>query len=86
MASRWAGAIRTLTEAGEAELRSWATTAWVRAGGFRDELFLKLLGASALGPQALTTLIEAQRQTYLSELGAWPASAGPTPTSRWSPS
>ncbi|GGN26791.1 PadR family transcriptional regulator [Streptomyces fuscichromogenes] len=58
----------TLTEAGEAELRSWATTAWVRVGGFRDELFLKLLGAVALGPQALTTLIEAQRQTYLSEL------------------
>ncbi|MFJ8156953.1 PadR family transcriptional regulator [Streptomyces sp. NPDC094468] len=58
----------TLTEAGEAELRSWATTAWVRVGGFRDELFLKLLGASALGAQALTTLIESQRQTYLSEL------------------
>ncbi|MFD6530701.1 helix-turn-helix transcriptional regulator [Streptomyces sp. NPDC060184] len=58
----------TLTEAGEAELRSWATTAWVRVGGFRDELFLKLLGASALGPQALATLIESQRQTYLSEL------------------
>ncbi|MFF4709458.1 PadR family transcriptional regulator [Streptomyces sp. NPDC001288] len=58
----------TLTEAGEAELRSWATTAWVRVGGFRDELFLKLLGASALGEQALTALIESQRQTYLSEL------------------
>ncbi|MEV7035899.1 PadR family transcriptional regulator [Streptomyces sp. NPDC093272] len=58
----------TLTEAGEAELRTWATTAWVRVGGFRDELFLKLLGASALGAQALTTLIESQRQTYLSEL------------------
>ena len=29
----------TLTEAGDAELRSWATTAWVRVGGFRDELF-----------------------------------------------
>ncbi|MFE2215423.1 PadR family transcriptional regulator [Streptomyces canus] len=58
----------TLTEAGEAELRSWATTAWVRVGGFRDELFLKLLGAVALGPQALATLIDSQRQTYLSEL------------------
>ncbi|MEE1670699.1 helix-turn-helix transcriptional regulator [Streptomyces sp. WAC07094] len=58
----------TLTEAGEAELREWATTAWVRTGGFRDELFLKLLGAVALGPQALTALIESQRQTYLSEL------------------
>ncbi|QKW17893.1 PadR family transcriptional regulator [Kitasatospora sp. NA04385] len=58
----------TLTEAGEAELRSWATSAWVRVGGFRDELFLKLLGASTLGPQALAELIESQRQTYLSEL------------------
>ncbi|MFF4837029.1 helix-turn-helix transcriptional regulator [Streptomyces sp. NPDC001315] len=58
----------TLTEAGEAELRSWATTSWVRVGGFRDELFLKLLGAAALGTQALGTLIESQRQTYLSEL------------------
>lgn len=40
----------------------------MRVGGFRDELFLKLLGAVALGLQALTTLIDAQRQTYLSEL------------------
>ncbi|WP_328584722.1 PadR family transcriptional regulator [Streptomyces sp. NBC_00370] len=58
----------TLTEAGETELRAWATTPWVRVGGFRDELFLKLLGAVALGPQVLDGLIEAQRQTYLSEL------------------
>ncbi|MFF2996555.1 PadR family transcriptional regulator [Streptomyces sp. NPDC057950] len=58
----------TLTEAGEGELRDWATTAWVRVGGFRDELFLKLLGAVALGPQTLDKLIESQRQTYLSEL------------------
>ncbi|MET9123366.1 MULTISPECIES: PadR family transcriptional regulator [unclassified Streptomyces] len=58
----------TLTEAGERELRDWATTAWVRVGGFRDELFLKLLGAVALGPQTLDKLIESQRQTYLSEL------------------
>ncbi|MGW3154164.1 PadR family transcriptional regulator [Streptomyces sp. NPDC001089] len=58
----------TLTEAGESELRDWATTAWVRVGGFRDELFLKLLGAVALGPQSLDKLIESQRQTYLSEL------------------
>jgi len=58
----------TLTEAGRTELNTWATSAWVRVGGFRDELFLKLLGAVALGPHALTALIEAQRQTYLSEL------------------
>jgi DNA-binding PadR family transcriptional regulator len=58
----------TLTEAGAQELHQWATTAWVRSGGFRDELFLKLFGATALGPQALTALVADQRQTYLSEL------------------
>ncbi|MEU1532044.1 PadR family transcriptional regulator [Streptomyces fagopyri] len=58
----------TLTPAGSAELETWATTAWVRTGGFRDEIFLKLLGAVALGTEALVTLIETQRQTYLSEL------------------
>ncbi|MDH6218003.1 PadR family transcriptional regulator [Streptomyces pseudovenezuelae] len=58
----------TLTPSGADEVHTWATTAWVRTGGFRDELFLKLLGAVALGPEALATLIETQRQTYLSEL------------------
>ncbi|MEW2520651.1 PadR family transcriptional regulator [Actinacidiphila alni] len=58
----------TLTEAGAAEVRQWATTAWVRSGGFRDELFLKLFGATALGPAALAELVADQRQTYLSEL------------------
>ncbi|MGW3630316.1 PadR family transcriptional regulator [Streptomyces sp. NPDC005122] len=58
----------TLTPSGKAEMDAWATTAWVRTGGFRDEVFLKLLGAVALGAEALVTLIEAQRQTYLSEL------------------
>ncbi|WP_432173472.1 PadR family transcriptional regulator [Streptomyces sp. Tue6028] len=58
----------TLTPAGNAEVRAWATTASVRTGGFRDEVFLKLLGAVALGSEALGSLIETQRQTYLSEL------------------
>lgn len=58
----------TLTPAGREELGEWATGAWVRTGGFRDELFLKLFGASSLGPQALTALVTAQRQAYLSEL------------------
>ncbi|MFI6565209.1 PadR family transcriptional regulator [Streptomyces sp. NPDC050534] len=58
----------TLTPAGDAEMRTWATTAWVRTGGFRDEVFLKLLGAAALGTDALAALIDTQRQTYLSEL------------------
>ncbi|MDX3239002.1 PadR family transcriptional regulator [Streptomyces sp. ME03-5709C] len=60
----------TLTRQGMDELGSWATTAWVRTGGYRDELFLKLFGAASLGPDALETLVAAQRQTYLSELAA----------------
>src|SRR3954469_12311565 len=58
----------TLTPAGRQELQGWATSAWVRTGGFRDELFLKLFGASSLGPQALSALVTTQRQTYVSEL------------------
>lgn len=58
----------TLTPSGQEELMDWATSAWVRTGGFRDELFLKLFGAASLGPDALNTLVTAQRQTYLSEL------------------
>ncbi|WP_128381996.1 PadR family transcriptional regulator [Streptomyces cavernae] len=57
-----------LTAAGREELREWATSAWVRTGGFRDELFLKLFGASALGTDALSSFVTAQRQAYLSEL------------------
>ncbi len=41
-----------LTSAGQEEVRQWATSAWVRTGGFRDELFLKLFGASVLGSDA----------------------------------
>ncbi|MFD3454557.1 PadR family transcriptional regulator [Streptomyces sp. NPDC058691] len=57
-----------LTPAGQDELSSWATTAWMRTGGFRDELFLKLFGAASLGSGTLDALVTAQRQTYLSEL------------------
>ncbi|MEU1540614.1 PadR family transcriptional regulator [Actinacidiphila glaucinigra] len=60
----------TLTAQGMDELGTWARTAWVRTGGYRDELFLKLFGAAKLGPGALDTLVAAQRQTYLSELAA----------------
>ncbi|MGW3097345.1 PadR family transcriptional regulator [Streptomyces sp. NPDC001102] len=58
----------TLTAAGDDELRNWATSAWVRTGGFRDELFLKLFGASSLGRDALDTLVTAQQRTYVAEL------------------
>lgn len=40
-----------------------------RAPADAAQLFLKLFGATRLGPQALTRLVEAQRRTYLAELG-----------------
>jgi DNA-binding PadR family transcriptional regulator len=58
----------SLTASGQDELREWATSAWVRTGGFRDELFLKLVGASSLGPDALDAFIAAQSRSYLAEL------------------
>jgi DNA-binding PadR family transcriptional regulator len=57
-----------LTPAGAEELRVWAATPHVRANGYRDELFLKLLGAARLGSEALTTLVAAQRTASLAEL------------------
>jgi hypothetical protein len=59
----------TLSPAGRRELEGWATSAWVRTSGFRDELFLKLFGAARLGPESLSAFVATQRQTYLSELG-----------------
>jgi DNA-binding PadR family transcriptional regulator len=59
-----------LTGQGRQELLEWATSPWVRTSGFRDELFLKLLGAARLGPETLAALVAAQRETYLAEIGA----------------
>lgn len=61
------------------ELRNWATSAWIRAGGFRDELFLEPFGASALGCDALSAFVTAQRRVF----GApTPASSGGPPHRR----
>jgi DNA-binding PadR family transcriptional regulator len=57
-----------LTREGAAELMNWATSPHVRSGGFRDELFLKLLAASRLGTDTLTAFVTAQRQTLLADL------------------
>ncbi|WP_433415162.1 PadR family transcriptional regulator [Microtetraspora malaysiensis] len=62
--------IYQLTPGGAEELQTWATTPWVRTSGFRDELFLKLLGASRLGPEKLAAFVSAQRQAHLADLGA----------------
>jgi DNA-binding PadR family transcriptional regulator len=59
----------TLSPEGLREFQGWATSAWVRTSGFRDELFLKLFGAARLGPETLAAFVATQSQTYLSELG-----------------
>jgi DNA-binding PadR family transcriptional regulator len=59
----------TLSREGLSELEGWATSAWVRTSGYRDELFLKLFGAARLGEPALGAFVRAQRQAYLSDLG-----------------
>lgn len=58
-----------LTRAGREELDRWLRTPFVRPA-YRDELFLKLLGASQVGPEALQRLIDVQREAYLGELAA----------------
>jgi DNA-binding PadR family transcriptional regulator len=58
-----------LTRAGKDELEGWLETPFVRPA-YRDELFLKLFGASRLGPAAVHRLVGVQREAYLGELAA----------------
>lgn len=58
-----------LTKAGREELNRWLDTPFVRPA-YRDELFLKLLGASRLGRPRLEALVRLQREAYLGELKA----------------
>lgn len=58
-----------LTKAGREELDRWLETPFVRPA-YRDELFLKLLGASRLGRPRLEALVRLQREAYLGELKA----------------
>lgn len=58
-----------LTKAGREELDRWLDTPFVRPA-YRDELFLKLLGASRLGRPRLEALVRLQREAYLGELKA----------------
>jgi DNA-binding PadR family transcriptional regulator len=59
-----------ITRKGRKELAQWLTTPFVRAGGYRDDFFLKLLAAARLGRSDLETVLSVQRKAYLSELGA----------------
>lgn len=58
-----------LTRAGSEELERWLETPFVRSA-YRDELFLKLFGASQLGTAHVQKLVAVQREGYLGELAA----------------
>lgn len=58
-----------LTRAGSQELEHWLETPFVRPA-YRDELFLKLFGASQLGTAQVQKLADVQRKAYHGELAA----------------
>ena len=59
-----------ITRAGREELDEWLETPFVRAGGYRDDFFLKLAAASRLGRNQLKAVLRKQREAYLAELAA----------------
>jgi len=59
-----------LSKAGREELESWLDTPFVRQGGYRDDLFLKLSAASWLGSDRIRSVARVQREAYLAELAA----------------
>ena len=56
-----------LTKRGREELEAWLRTPFVRRA-FRDDLFLKLMGASLLGRKRLEELLRLQREAFVGEL------------------
>jgi DNA-binding PadR family transcriptional regulator len=58
-----------LTRTGREELDSWLDTPFVRPA-YRNDLFLKLLAASRLGPADLQALVLLQREAFMGELAA----------------
>jgi DNA-binding PadR family transcriptional regulator len=71
---RIAGAVRpdrrvyALTDAGREELAEWLEQPAERTGGYRDELFFKLLVASRHGADAVAAVVSRQRAHQLGEL------------------
>jgi len=60
--------VYALTAAGRAELSSWLEQPAERSGGYRDELFFKLLVASRAGADVVATVVARQRTYQLGEL------------------
>lgn len=56
-----------LTKSGREELDNWLDTPFVRPA-YRNDLFLKLLAASRLGPADLQALVLLQREAFMGEL------------------
>lgn len=61
--------VHELTAEGRAELDRWLAAATRRAGGFRDEFFLKVVAAQRGGDRAvLSTVLQTRREQLLGEL------------------
>lgn len=59
-----------LTGSGRKELDRWLGQPALRQGGYRNDLFLKLLAASRLGEDSLAKTLAMQREADLSELAS----------------
>jgi DNA-binding PadR family transcriptional regulator len=59
-----------VTARGQAELRDWLDKPATRSAGQRDEFVLKILAASARGPDAVRGVCEIQRAARVAELAA----------------
>ena len=62
--------VYSLTDKGRTELADWLDEPADRAGGFRDELFLKLFAAARQGPDVVRAVIRTQRRHQLAQLKA----------------
>ena len=59
-----------LTPKGRQELRRWLAEPTSRLSGYRDDFFLKLFVASRQGEDAIQTVAQAHRESYLQELAS----------------
>jgi DNA-binding PadR family transcriptional regulator len=62
--------IYAITASGEAELRRWLRTPSPPHGGYRDDLYLKLVAAARAGEAELAGVIRREREGQLAELHA----------------